>query len=204
MCHTRGIPVTQEVYMSWVYVHMSWVYLLGIRLGWHEYVLGSCLYLLGNNHLTRATQEVYVSHKRYTCNPRGIYVLGISLGYTSWVTGIPLASHHMFIRGMLSKRYTCTQEVCTSRNTVQDIYPRGIPKTYIPLGWQVYLLGIYLGMYSYVLDDIFVHTSWVYLLGCSIPLGLYGVLLMFTPLSFHSIGYRPSNASTASLTNFWS
>ena len=134
----------------------SWVYLLGT----HACVLGYCLYLLDNIHFTHVTQEVYMSPKRYTCHPRGIYLLGIPLAHTSWVTCIPLALHHTvcYPRGMHAPKRYGLPEMQSKRYT-QEVYPRGI-----------YLLGC-------------MHTSWVYLLGCShtswvayllgIPLGLH-------------------------------
>ena len=113
-----------------------------------------------------------MSPKRYTCHPRGMYLLGIPLAHTSWVTCIPLALHHTvcYPRGIHAPKRYGLPEMQSKRYT-QEVYPRGI-----------YLLGC-------------MHTSWVYLLGCShtswvayllgIPLGLHhtswvaGVLLMY-------------------------
>ena len=73
------------------------------------------------------------------CNPRGIpkrYEFGIPLGYTSWVTFIPLGLHI----GMHPKRYGATQEVWTQMCDPRGMSciprgmacnPRGIPKRYV-------------------------------------------------------------------------
>ena len=94
----------------------------------------------------------------------------IPLGYTSWVYLLgDMHTSYVTSQGVLPKRYTCTQEVWTSRNAVQEVCPRGIPKTYIPLGLHAYLLGIPLALHVYLLGNIPLgHTSWVapYLLGC--------------------------------------
>ena len=77
-CNSRGIPVTQEVYMQ-------------------TKSLICHLYILGNMHMSWVTAYTswitFSSHelpKRYACNPRGMYVT--QEVYTSWVylLGIPL------------------------------------------------------------------------------------------------------------------
>ena len=78
--------------------------------------------------------------KRYTCHPRGIYVLGIPLGYMSWTVFREV--HTSWVHVYLLDNIPRMNMWCDARGipVTQEVYPRDIPKTYIPLGLQVYLL----------------------------------------------------------------
>ena len=95
-------------------------------------------YLLDNRLFTRATQEVFLLPKRHECNPRGIYLLGIHLGYTSGVT--VYTSWMTYSSHVLPKRYTC--------------YPRGMHVTQEVYTSWIYLLGMPLGLHAYLLHYI--------------------------------------------------
>ena len=81
--------------------------------------------LLDNRLFTRATQEVFMLPKRCACNPRGMYLLDIHLGYTSWVT-------------VYTSWITCSSHVLPKRHACN---PRGIHVTQELYTSWVYLLG---------------------------------------------------------------
>ena len=154
-CNSRGIPVTQEVYMqtkSWYVAYTSWV--TCICLGLLPIPLGSHPLNMWYPRGMYVTQEVCMWHKRYACNPRGmhvtqevcmqtkslicrLYILGNMhmswvTAYTSWIT---FSSHE------LPKRYACNPR---GMHVTQEVYTSWVYILGIPLG----LLSIPLGLLS--------------------------------------------------------